>query len=444
MNYQEAKEIRGKRLRDLLADNLISGGSVKESVKKTLSQRTQAKIKGMKETFDPLNIAKFITGGSKLGPALLGRLMGRSQEDINYFTGTPNKVVNNLEEHNPLLKVLDKMYTFMNKNYLDDIKRRELEKNYLEEKQIEDQKRHNILLETLKKLMARIGRLQGPTQQEESGGTGGGILGGIQDLFTKRAVHMTAAQVTASASKIAANKIAGFTLSSTLKKIPIAGLLVGGFFAGKRLLTEGDVVGAAGEIASGAASAIPLVGTATGLGIDLMVLTRDVYKDVFAIDPYVDPERDVRFKLIAGIVEKAIKDAAPKPPRAVQSEIGNAAATVGMPGLTGQGSSAIGVGQQLPTTGTAAQLPTTGTAAQLPASSTGSPPMGANLQGVQDTNQNLNIQKMAPQPEPSPPTIINVPGDADNNDLKISSVIPPVRTNESTFRDSIYNSTVVV
>jgi len=433
MNYQEAKEIRGKRLRDLLADNLISGGSVKESVKKTLSQRTQAKIKGMKETFDPLNIAKFITGGSKLGPALLGRLMGRSQEDINYFTGTPNKVVNNLEEHNPLLKVLDKMYTFMNKNYLDDIKRRELEKNYLEEKQIEDQKRHNILLETLKKLMARIGRLQGPTQQEESGGTGGGILGGIQDLLTKRAARMTAAQVTASASKIAANKIAGFTLSSTLKKIPIAGLLVGGFFAGKRLLTEGDVVGATGEIASGAASAIPLVGTAAGLGIDLMVLARDVYKDVFAINPEDDPERDVRLKLIAGIVEKAIKDAAPPP--AVQSEIGNAIATVGTPGQGGQGSSAIGVGQQ---------LPTTGTAAQLPASSTGSPPMGANLQGVQGTNQNLNIQQMAPKPEPSPPTIINVPGDADNNDLKISSVIPPVRTNESTFRDSIYNSTVVV
>ena len=435
MNYQEAKEIRGKRLRDLLADNLISGGSVKESVKKTLSQRTQAKIKGMKETFDPLNIAKFITGGSKLGPALLGRLMGRSQEDINYFTGTPNKVVNNLEEHNPLLKVLDKMYTFMNKNYLDDIKRRELEKNYLEEKQIEDQKRHNILLETLKKLMARIGRLQGPAQQEESGGTGGGILGGIQDLLTKRAVRMTAAQVTASASKIAANRIAGFTLSSTLKKLPIAGLLVGGFFAGKRLLTEGDVVGATGEIASGAASAIPLVGTAAGVGIDLMILTRDVYKDVFGINPDHDPERDVRFKLIAGIVEDVIKNAAPEPPDAVQSQIGNAFATVGTPGQGGQGSSAIGVGQQ---------LPTTGTAAQLPASSTGSPPMGANLQGVQGTNQNLNIQQMAPKPEPSPPTIINVPGDADNNDLKISSVIPPVRTNESTFRDSIYNSTVVV
>jgi len=435
MNYQEAKEIRGKRLRDLLADNLISGGSVKESVKKTLSQRTQAKIKGMKETFDPLNIAKFITGGSKLGPALLGRLMGRSQEDINYFTGTPNKVVNNLEEHNPLLKVLDKMYTFMNKNYLDDIKRRELEKNYLEEKQIEDQKRHNILLETLKKLMARIGRLQGPTQQEESGGTGGGILGGIQDLVTKRAARMTVTQATTSASRIAANKIAGFTLSSALKKLPIAGLLVGGFFAGKRLLTEGDVVGATGEIASGAASAIPLVGTAAGLGIDIMQLTRDVYKDVFAINPEDDPERDVRLKLIAGIVEKAIKDAAPEPPPAVQSQIGNAFARVGTPGQGGQGSSATEVGQQ---------LPTTGTAAQLPASSTDSPPMGANLQGAQGTNQNLNIQQMAPKSEPRPPTIINVPGDANNNDLKISSVIPPVRTNESTFRDSIYNSTVVV
>jgi hypothetical protein len=197
------------------------------------------------------------------------------------------------------------------------------------------------------------------------------------------------------------------------------------------------VVGAAGEIASGAASAIPLVGTAAGLGIDLMQLTRDVYKDVFAIDPYVDPERDVRFKLIAGIVEEAIKaaaPAAPKPPPAEQSEVGNAFATVATPGRKGQGSAAIAVGQKM----------TTGTTAQLPASTSGSPPMGANLQDAQGTNLNLNVQNMGPTTEPSPPTIINVPGDADNNDLKISSVIPPVRTNESTFRDSIYNSTVVV
>jgi hypothetical protein len=434
MNYQEAKEIRGKRLRDLLADNLISGGSVKESVKKTLSQRTQAKIKGMKETFDPLNIAKFITGGSKLGPALLGRLMGRSQEDINYFTGSPNKVVNNLEEHNPLLKVLDKMYTFMNKNYLDDIKRRELEKNFLEEKQIEDEKRHNILIETLKKLMARIGRLQAPVKQEETSGSGGGLLGGLQDLVTKRAARMTVAQATASATKIAANKIAGFTLSSALKKLPIAGLLVGGFFAGKRLLTEGDAVGAAGEVASGAASAIPLVGTAAGVGIDIMQLTRDVYKDVFAIRPEDDPERDVRLKLIAGIVEKAIKDAAPEPPPAEQSEVGNAFATVATPGRKGQGSAAIAVGQKM----------TTGTTAQLPASTSGSPPMGANLQDAQGTNLNLNVQNMGPTTEPSPPSIINVPGDGERDFLKTSNIIPSVRTNESTFRNSIYNSTVVV
>ena len=63
--------------------NIFSFKSLKNSIDKKL----KAKAKGIKETFDILNIAKVLTGGSSIGPAIVGRMLGRSKEDIEYFTG---------------------------------------------------------------------------------------------------------------------------------------------------------------------------------------------------------------------------------------------------------------------------------------------------------------------------------------------------------------------
>jgi len=71
-------------------------------------------------------------------------------------------------------------------------------------------------------------------------------------------------------------KVAGKTLGkSLLKKIPGIGLIAGGLFGIGRLL-KGDMTGALGEVASGAASTIPGVGTAVSAGIDTGLAAKDM------------------------------------------------------------------------------------------------------------------------------------------------------------------------
>ena len=73
-----------------------------------------------------------------------------------------------------------------------------------------------------------------------------------------------------------AAKIGGKALGkSLLKKIPLAGLLVGGAFAAQRAMS-GDWTGAGLELASGAVSNIPLAGTAASFGIDAALAARDM------------------------------------------------------------------------------------------------------------------------------------------------------------------------
>jgi hypothetical protein len=73
-------------------------------------------------------------------------------------------------------------------------------------------------------------------------------------------------------------KIGGKALGkSLLKKIPLIGAVAGLGFGAQRAL-HGDWLGAAGEVASGAASTIPGIGTAASLGIDAALAGRDIYK----------------------------------------------------------------------------------------------------------------------------------------------------------------------
>jgi hypothetical protein len=64
---------------------------------------------------------------------------------------------------------------------------------------------------------------------------------------------------------------------SLLKKIPIIGALAGIGFGLSRL-ADGDLLGAAGEVASGLAGTIPGAGTAASIGIDAALMARDVSK----------------------------------------------------------------------------------------------------------------------------------------------------------------------
>lgn len=87
LTYAEARDIGKTSLSDLITSKLISGEGIGKSFSSSIGQKFSARQTRLKETFDPLNMIKFLTGGSNIGPALLGRMLGRNVEDVEYFTG---------------------------------------------------------------------------------------------------------------------------------------------------------------------------------------------------------------------------------------------------------------------------------------------------------------------------------------------------------------------
>jgi hypothetical protein len=168
MTYQEARRIRNKdySLGSLITQNIRrtdmgAGAAIKEAFREKfdIGTRTKAKITGIKEKFDPLNIAKFLTFGSNVAPALLGRLTGRSKADIANFTGgrakpyeSATKIGRLDSDASGLNEILDKIYTFMKNNQEDDIRHQQLQNNRREEEMSEEAIRHQKLLAALAKL----------------------------------------------------------------------------------------------------------------------------------------------------------------------------------------------------------------------------------------------------------------------------------------------------
>ena len=85
-SYQAAALARKRGLLGNITDSLILGnGSVAGGIGRGISNTFKAKVAGIKEKFDPLNIARKLTGN--VGAAILGRATGRSREDIENFAG---------------------------------------------------------------------------------------------------------------------------------------------------------------------------------------------------------------------------------------------------------------------------------------------------------------------------------------------------------------------
>lgn len=189
LDYQIARRIRNTSFADLLSDQLAGDSTIRGAIGKTISLRTQAKIKGIKEKFDPLNIAKFLTGGSSLGPALLGKLTGRSEKDTQYFSGrlrpirergTASRIgrepgIGGSEGVNEMLR---KIYYLMQITRESDLERSDRELNFDEEKKLEAEKRHKELLKALSNLTK--GNL---TVTEEKSNRG--LLDSLMDLLRR-------------------------------------------------------------------------------------------------------------------------------------------------------------------------------------------------------------------------------------------------------------------
>lgn len=157
MSYQMARRLKDQSLGSVIADQLITGEGYGSSISKAIGLKTQARVTRLKAKFDPLNIAKFMTGGSRLGPAILGKMLGRSRKDIEYFTGRARPVststkIGKLEsagDSSGMDGMLNKIYEFMKKNREEDIRHKEIQNNFAEEKQNEADRRHRELMKAL-------------------------------------------------------------------------------------------------------------------------------------------------------------------------------------------------------------------------------------------------------------------------------------------------------
>lgn len=197
MSYQEAAATRKKSFISTLTDKLVEGEGIGSSIKSTISEKSKAKAKGLKEKVDPMNIIKFMTGGSKLAAALYGNARGRSKEDMKYFTGatgtssakevggTATKI-DSLEKDNEVVSMLLKIYDFMKTTSGEDKLRKEEEDNRKEEIDYEKGLRHKALLEALTGL--KSGKTVTATKEkseDDFGGIFASLLAFVKDLIEK-------------------------------------------------------------------------------------------------------------------------------------------------------------------------------------------------------------------------------------------------------------------
>lgn len=163
ITYQQAKRIRKTGWLSLMADQLMYEKKVTTAISKTISLKTRGTMMGIGQYFDPLNIARLMTFGSAIGPALLGHFTGRSAQDIQYFSKRYKPIHEKRKTGDKLTKlggvsggfgvesnqVLNKIYQLLANSYEMDVKRYELAKNREEEHELEDQKKHKELMEAL-------------------------------------------------------------------------------------------------------------------------------------------------------------------------------------------------------------------------------------------------------------------------------------------------------
>jgi len=155
MDYQQAQKIRSKSFASIMTEKLAEGGSIGGSLRATVSERSQARMKGIKEKFDILNIAKMMTGGSNLAPAILGRMLGRSTRDIKYFAGikdkkTASKLGPTGDGVSPeMMDILEKIYEFLKETNDEDRLKKQEESQFAKEKELERMRRHKELMEAI-------------------------------------------------------------------------------------------------------------------------------------------------------------------------------------------------------------------------------------------------------------------------------------------------------
>ena len=162
MDYDKAEQIRKKSFGSLLGEQ---EGGLGASLKSAISQKTQAKVTGIKEKFDPMNIARAV--GGKTGAAVYGKVFGRDQKSMERFAGARKKRVSAVDDIGKVsgdsspADVLGLIYRMMLRNAEDEKLQNELKQNKREEEDKEEEDRNQQLIRAL------TGRKKPPAKKEK-------------------------------------------------------------------------------------------------------------------------------------------------------------------------------------------------------------------------------------------------------------------------------------
>ena len=481
MGYKEAKETRETSFGDLFAKKILEGEGIGESLKSTFSEKGKAKIKGIKEKFDPMNMAKSL--GGKAGAAIYGKVMGRSQEDMEYFAGSKRKrkgsgvsggtptadKLDSLETGNDFLSTLVSIQELLSKREEENKAQREKENNFAEENKTEKDRRHNELIAAITGKPVAKGKEKKETATKEDDDSGFGLnphfrinparalaKEGVKDAAVA-AEKATAKKIGKDVIKKSAVKTLGKSIGKgALKSIPILGAAIGAGFAISRLI-DGDVVGAGIEAASGLGSAL------TSIPLTITNAARDVYKSVYGNFPDPTDPQDRKnlseiYDICKEVAAELLKDAAVdkvKPGEMQYDEMGNATgyatpeptsapktSSSATPASSTPSSPAPAAAPSSPAPASTASPTASGppSAPASTASPTASPNVGQAFNSAQ--SQNLDLQTTPSSTDPS--TVINNSKTITSKQAGKKEPIPSVRNSEPTFQRMIFNSTRVV
>lgn len=473
MTYQQARRIRNKdySLTNLITRNIRNrdmgaGQSIKEAFKEKFDVKTRlkAKVTGIKEKFDILNIAKFLTGGSNVAPALLGKILGRSKADIRNFTGgrqsyedygapTATKIGRDPHagggDQTGMSEVLEKILELQQRTY-DNIKeQRERLNNFKEEKELEADKRHKALLDAIKGFSP--GEKQTAEKVKDSGGMDmSSIIQSILSAFGGARTAMSALSLlgTFAASPIGALFIAALVAGT------VGSWMVEQIKADPKAALEGKGGIGMAVAGLGSESQIPtptfdeetrkkLAASVDSKGLKESTVEELQAKKADILDVGVDP----RIKQKKGMTLDDVDKKRLTQINAIDAEIAAKQKTAGS-AETATPAGSTNAASPTPTSGPTATpepaAPATPPAA-TPASPTAAPaattPPSQQLNAVTNENRTAKIDSMATSPTT---TTNNVVAKNQPKKMQEKDGIPAVRNMEATLQRMIYNSTRIV
>jgi len=188
MGFAEAKKIRGESLSNRIAGRLVGGESFGTSIGKSLSEGTKAKMTGLREKINPMNIAKFMTGGSNLGAALAGRMTGASKEDMKYFTGKQGKMdtaskIKPIQEDEGISELLNEIYLLLEDSRLARLRDMPTEED-VAERERKAEARHKSLLDAINGKVVSGKKVTASKVEDEESSIFDNVLGafGLKDI----------------------------------------------------------------------------------------------------------------------------------------------------------------------------------------------------------------------------------------------------------------------